>query len=185
MLAYFFLHLNNEHRFKINYSENLGFTYFYKLTNCQREDNNKTIVWNANIFIFIRFNDFSLEIIESIEDTANSRAAFQALIKDPKYNISDSFDSNIPERYFINYISVKWMIILILIICFRRIDSNPEDAICQSKVTMARPKKARSTNGQWKYVVNTDEYVQTLRLEKCSWVHRKYIKTRLCTCVLQ
>ncbi|XP_025424478.1 neurotrophin 1 [Sipha flava] len=87
-----------------------------------------------------------LEIIESIEDTANSRAAFQALIKDPKYNISDSFDSNIPER---------------------RIDSNPEDAICQSKITMARPKKARSTNGQWKYVVNTDEYVQTLRLEKC------------------
>ncbi|XP_022175921.1 neurotrophin 1-like isoform X2 [Myzus persicae] len=88
-----------------------------------------------------------LEIIESIEDTANSRAAFQALIKDPKYNISDSFDANISER---------------------RIDGNPEVAICQSKVAMARPKKARSTNGQWKYVVNTDEYVQTLRLEKCS-----------------
>jgi hypothetical protein len=50
------------------------------------------------------FNVFSLEIIESIEDTANSRAAFQALIKDPKYNISDSFDSNIPERYFLNLI---------------------------------------------------------------------------------
>ncbi|XP_008185769.1 uncharacterized protein LOC100162252 isoform X2 [Acyrthosiphon pisum] len=88
-----------------------------------------------------------LEIIESIEDTANSRAAFQALIKDPKYNISDSFDANISER---------------------RIDGNTEVAICQSKVAMARPKKARSTNGQWKYVVNTDEYVQTLRLEKCS-----------------
>ncbi|XP_026810479.1 uncharacterized protein LOC113552024 isoform X1 [Rhopalosiphum maidis] len=87
-----------------------------------------------------------LEIIESIEDTVNSRAAFQALIKDPKYNISDSFDANISER---------------------RIDGNPEVAICQSKVAMARPKKARSTNGQWKYVVNTDEYVQTLRLEKC------------------
>ncbi|XP_025199449.1 uncharacterized protein LOC112597553 isoform X2 [Melanaphis sacchari] len=87
-----------------------------------------------------------LEIIESIEDTANSRAAFQALIKDPKYNISDSFDANISER---------------------RIDGNPEVAICQSKVAIARPKKARSTNGQWKYVVNTDEYVQTLRLEKC------------------
>lgn len=54
--------------------------------------------------------------------------------------------------------------------CTRRIDGDPEDAICQSKVTMARPKKARSTNGQWKYVVNTDEYVQTLRLEKCLWV---------------
>lgn len=88
-----------------------------------------------------------LEIIESIEDTANSRAAFQALIKDPKYNISDSFDANIFSE--------------------RRSDGNQEDAICQSKVSMARPKKARSTNGQWKYVVNTEEYVQTLRLEKC------------------
>lgn len=46
-------------------------------------------------------NNFSLEIIESIEDTANSKSAFQALIKDPKYNISDSFDANIPQRYFI------------------------------------------------------------------------------------
>lgn len=54
-------------------------------------------------------------------------------------------------------------------LCYRRIDGNSEvAAICQSKVAMARPKKARSTNGQWKYVVNTDEYVQTLRLEKCS-----------------
>lgn len=46
-------------------------------------------------------NNYSLEIIESIEDTANSRSAFQALIKDPKYNISDSFDANIAERYLI------------------------------------------------------------------------------------
>lgn len=46
------------------------------------------------------YNYCSLEIIESIEDTANSRTAFQALTKDPKYNISDSFDSNIQsERY--------------------------------------------------------------------------------------
>ncbi|VVC26999.1 Spaetzle,Cystine-knot cytokine [Cinara cedri] len=87
-----------------------------------------------------------LEIIESIEDTANSKTAFQALIKDPKYNITDSFDANLSER---------------------RSDGIHEDAICQSKVTTARPKKARSTNGQWKYVVNTEDYVQTLRLEKC------------------
>jgi len=54
-------------------------------------------------------------------------------------------------------------------LCYRRIDGNPEvAAICQSKVAMARPKKARSTNGQWKYVVNTDEYVQTLKQKKCS-----------------
>lgn len=52
-------------------------------------------------------NNYSQEIIESIEDTANSRAAFQALIKDPKYNISDSFDANIPERYFISLIKIK------------------------------------------------------------------------------
>lgn len=42
----------------------------------------------------------SLEILESIEDTANSRTAFQALTKDPKYNITDAFDANIQlERY--------------------------------------------------------------------------------------
>ncbi|XP_050442860.1 neurotrophin 1 [Adelges cooleyi] len=87
-----------------------------------------------------------LEIIESIEDTANSKTAFQALTKDPKFNLTSAFDANIAER---------------------RADDTPEDAICQSHVTIARPKKARSTNGQWKYVVNTDEYVQTLRLEKC------------------
>ncbi|XP_050523496.1 neurotrophin 1-like [Daktulosphaira vitifoliae] len=87
-----------------------------------------------------------IEITETIEDTANSKTAFQALLKDPKYNMTTSYDANITER---------------------RIDENLENAICQSQVTLARPKKARSTNGQWKYVVNTDEYVQTLRLEKC------------------
>lgn len=46
------------------------------------------------------YNYSSLEIIESIEDTANSKTAFQALTKDPKYNITDSFDANIQsERY--------------------------------------------------------------------------------------
>lgn len=51
------------------------------------------------MFVYKHEINYSLEIIESIEDTANSRAAFQALIKDPKYNISDSFDANISERY--------------------------------------------------------------------------------------
>lgn len=131
------------------------------------------------IINYIGLNYYSLEIIESIEDTANSRAAFQALIKDPKYNISDSFDANIlSERYFIHLINIKWeyivkillLLLFMLYLWCRRVDNSPEDAICQSKVTMARPKKARSTNGQWKYVVNTEEYVQTLRLEKCLWV---------------
>lgn len=59
------------------------------------------------IYLFRLNNYCSLEIIESIEDTANSRAAFQALIKDPKYNISDSFDANIvSERYLIHVINL-------------------------------------------------------------------------------
>ncbi|XP_026466645.1 neurotrophin 1 [Ctenocephalides felis] len=40
--------------------------------------------------------------------------------------------------------------------------------MCPSIVRYARPQKARSATGHWKYVVNTGEHTQTLRLEKCS-----------------
>ncbi|XP_052753598.1 neurotrophin 1 isoform X1 [Galleria mellonella] len=39
--------------------------------------------------------------------------------------------------------------------------------MCPSVVKYARPQRARATSGQWKYIVNTGEHTQTLRLEKC------------------
>ncbi|BES92975.1 Hypothetical protein NTJ_05784 [Nesidiocoris tenuis] len=40
--------------------------------------------------------------------------------------------------------------------------------MCTATLEYARPKKARATSGQWKYIVNTGDYTQTLRLELCS-----------------
>ncbi|CAH1401014.1 unnamed protein product [Nezara viridula] len=47
-------------------------------------------------------------------------------------------------------------------------DSATKGLMCQTRIELARPKKARATSGQWKFIVNTDEYTQTLRLEICS-----------------
>lgn len=40
-------------------------------------------------------------------------------------------------------------------------------SMCASIIRYARPQKARSATGEWKYIVNTGEHTQTLRLEKC------------------
>ncbi|XP_037932969.1 neurotrophin 1-like [Teleopsis dalmanni] len=50
----------------------------------------------------------------------------------------------------------------------RREDSNSGGGMCQSIVRYARPQKARSASGEWKYIVNTGQHTQTLRLEKCT-----------------
>lgn len=42
--------------------------------------------------------------------------------------------------------------------------------MCPSSVRYARPQKARSATGEWKYIVNTGQHSQTLRLEKCRLV---------------
>ncbi|GLV48605.1 Neurotrophin 1 [Carabus blaptoides fortunei] len=39
--------------------------------------------------------------------------------------------------------------------------------MCPSVIRYARPQKARATSGQWKYIVNTVDHTQTLRLERC------------------
>ncbi|XP_068082927.1 uncharacterized protein NT1 [Anabrus simplex] len=44
-------------------------------------------------------------------------------------------------------------------------------ALCPSMVKYARPKRARATSGQWKFVVNVGDYTQTLRLEMCTKPH--------------
>lgn len=46
----------------------------------------------------------------------------------------------------------------------------PTSGMCPSIVRYARPQKARSAAGEWKYIVNTGQHTQTLRLEKCTFV---------------
>ncbi|XP_075161563.1 neurotrophin 1 isoform X2 [Haematobia irritans] len=51
----------------------------------------------------------------------------------------------------------------------RREDTNEvQGGLCQSIVRYARPQKARSASGEWKFIVNTGQHTQTLRLEKCT-----------------
>ncbi|XP_058833573.1 neurotrophin 1 [Topomyia yanbarensis] len=46
--------------------------------------------------------------------------------------------------------------------------SKSGGGMCPSIIRYARPQKARSATGEWKYIVNTGEHTQTLRLEKCT-----------------
>uniref|UniRef100_A0A6B2E9X5 Putative conserved secreted protein n=1 Tax=Phlebotomus kandelakii TaxID=1109342 RepID=A0A6B2E9X5_9DIPT len=48
------------------------------------------------------------------------------------------------------------------------VTSGQPGAMCNSVIRYARPQKARSATGEWKYIVNTGKHTQTLRLEKCS-----------------
>nr|XP_033335470.1 neurotrophin 1-like [Megalopta genalis] len=43
-----------------------------------------------------------------------------------------------------------------------------EGFTCPSTIKYARPQLARAASGIWKYIINTGEHTQTLRLEKCS-----------------
>lgn len=47
-------------------------------------------------------------------------------------------------------------------------DNVEEGFTCPSTVKYARPQLARAASGVWKYIINTGEHTQTLRLEKCS-----------------
>lgn len=48
------------------------------------------------------------------------------------------------------------------------IDDQKSGGMCPTLVRYARPQKARSASGEWKYIVNTGQHTQTLRLEKCT-----------------
>ncbi|XP_076232481.1 neurotrophin 1 isoform X2 [Calliopsis andreniformis] len=56
----------------------------------------------------------------------------------------------------------------------RRSDTNlpfenvEEGFTCPSVIKYARPQLARAASGMWKYIINTGEHTQTVRLEKCS-----------------
>lgn len=74
-------------------------------------------------------------------------------------------------RYFYEFNKILIEINFVNLINRRRKDepetSNP-GSMCTSIIRYARPQKARSATGEWKFIVNTGEHTQTLRLEKCS-----------------
>ena len=45
--------------------------------------------------------------------------------------------------------------------------ANEGGYLCPSEVKYARPKRARNSKGEWKFIVNMDKYTQTVRMEKC------------------
>nr|NP_001261417.1 neurotrophin 1, isoform G [Drosophila melanogaster]NP_001261418.1 neurotrophin 1, isoform H [Drosophila melanogaster]NP_729009.2 neurotrophin 1, isoform F [Drosophila melanogaster]AAF47915.3 neurotrophin 1, isoform F [Drosophila melanogaster]AGB94112.1 neurotrophin 1, isoform G [Drosophila melanogaster]AGB94113.1 neurotrophin 1, isoform H [Drosophila melanogaster] len=101
----------------------------------------------------IRTDDYPLEqIMGSIRRHKNAMSALLAEFYDkPNNNLefSDDFDDF--------SLSKK-----------RREDEGSAGGMCQSVVRYARPQKAKSASGEWKYIVNTGQHTQTLRLEKCS-----------------
>ncbi|RZF47759.1 hypothetical protein LSTR_LSTR006023 [Laodelphax striatellus] len=90
------------------------------------------------------------DILKSLRNSQN-KEAFSSLLQDAKYDIKD-LDSSVNDH-----------------IERRQGDTSMIDnsKMCASRVEMAKPKRARTTMGNWKYIVNTGDYSQSLRLEMC------------------
>ncbi|KAM8710228.1 hypothetical protein ACLKA7_016942 [Drosophila subpalustris] len=100
----------------------------------------------------IRTDDYPLEqIMGSIRRHKNAMSALLAEFYDkPNNNLEfDEFDDYIVNKK-------------------RRDDEGSAGGMCQSVVRYARPQKAKAASGEWKFIVNTGQHTQTLRLEKCS-----------------
>ncbi|XP_032587564.2 LOW QUALITY PROTEIN: neurotrophin 1 [Drosophila mojavensis] len=101
----------------------------------------------------IRTDDYPLEqIMGSIRRHKNAMSALLAEFYDkPNNNLEfgDEFDDYIVNKK-------------------RREDEGTAGSMCQSIVRYARPQKAKAASGEWKFIVNTGQHTQTLRLEKCS-----------------
>ncbi|XP_068149108.1 neurotrophin 1 [Drosophila tropicalis] len=101
----------------------------------------------------IRTDDYPLDqIMGSIRRHKNAMSALLAEFYDkPNNNLefADEFDDYVINKK-------------------RREDEGSAGGMCQSVVRYARPQKAKSASGEWKFIVNTGQHTQTLRLEKCS-----------------
>ncbi|ALC43361.1 NT1 [Drosophila busckii] len=101
----------------------------------------------------IRTDDYPLEqIMGSIRRHKNAMSALLAEFYDrPNNNLEFGEDF---DDYALNK--------------KRREDEGSAGGMCQSVVRYARPQKAKAASGEWKFIVNTGQHTQTLRLEKCS-----------------
>ncbi|XP_049703190.2 uncharacterized protein Nt1 isoform X2 [Helicoverpa armigera] len=104
-------------------------------------------------------------IVQSIRRNKAAAAALLADYKDPGEGVIDGVTAAQEAKYNEQHYLVS----------NRRGDTANRDFagageagfMCPSTVKYARPQRARATSGQWKYIVNTGEHTQTLRLEKC------------------
>ncbi|XP_037819156.1 neurotrophin 1 isoform X2 [Lucilia sericata] len=99
----------------------------------------------------IKTDDYPIDqIMGSIRRHRNAMTALLAEYNDKPLNSIDTTED------FDDYIYGK-----------KRREDDIQGGLCQSIVRYARPQKARSASGEWKYIVNTGQHTQTLRLEKC------------------
>ncbi|XP_072940981.1 uncharacterized protein NT1 isoform X2 [Epargyreus clarus] len=104
-------------------------------------------------------------IVQSIRRNKAAAGALLADFKDPGEGAVDGITAAQEAKYTAEHYLVS----------NRRGDTANRDFasageagfMCPSTVKYARPQRARATSGQWKYIVNTGEHTQTLRLEKC------------------
>ncbi|XP_060801243.1 neurotrophin 1 [Amyelois transitella] len=104
-------------------------------------------------------------IVQSIRRNKAAAGALLADFKDPGEGALDGITPAQEAKYTADHYLVS----------NRRGDTANRDFagageagfMCPSAVKYARPQRARATSGQWKYIVNTGEHTQTLRLEKC------------------
>ncbi|XP_014477606.1 PREDICTED: uncharacterized protein LOC106746022 [Dinoponera quadriceps] len=121
--------------------------------------------------VCLEANDYPHEaIIRSLRTNKEMVAALLTDYKMPDYGsaeeklpiplpLENKFETRYENRYENNEI--------------KRRSDNPFDNVeegftCPSTVKYARPQLARAASGVWKYIINTGEHTQTLRLEKCS-----------------
>ncbi|KAL0099060.1 hypothetical protein PUN28_020245 [Cardiocondyla obscurior] len=116
--------------------------------------------------VCLEANDYPHEAI--IRSLRSNKEMVSALLADYKPQDSSAeeklpsalpLDSKYENRYESNEI--------------KRRSDNPFDNVeegftCPSTVKYARPQLARAASGVWKYIINTGEHTQTIRLEKCS-----------------
>ncbi|KOB70353.1 Protein spaetzle [Operophtera brumata] len=104
-------------------------------------------------------------IVQSIRRNKAAAGALLADFKDPGEGALDGVTAAQESKYTAEHYLVSTN---------RRGDTANRDFasageagfMCPSTVKYARPQRARATSGHWKYIVNTGEHTQTLRLEK-------------------
>ncbi|XP_045534277.1 neurotrophin 1 [Papilio machaon] len=115
--------------------------------------------------VCLHYDDYPTEaIIQSIRRN-KAAGALLADVKDPGEGAVDGITQAQEAKYTADHYLVS----------NRRGDTANRDFasageagfMCPSTVKYARPQRARATSGQWKFIVNTGEHTQTLRLEKC------------------
>ncbi|XP_050672930.1 neurotrophin 1 [Leptidea sinapis] len=114
----------------------------------------------------LHIEDYPTEaIMQSIRRNKATAVALLADFKEPDDGVVDGVTADQEAKYTAEH----------YLISNRRGDTANRDFasageagfMCPSTVKYARPQRARATSGQWKYIVNTGEHTQTLRLEKC------------------